>query len=192
MTDIMKSLIERDLIQFGHFGVNAPIRFRLDLLPAYPDVLQAIAIELQLKLSQSMAVDRIVCTSDAIAPALATSLQSGIPLVYSLNTDRAPVHDLVGAYDVGHPAALVTLVLVDLVDLTGFIQRMKRVGLETQHVYSIVSLADTDHLNGIPITTLIDFADLKRAAPGGRGMQRDLDDWRSAQIGQGKLTRHQD
>lgn len=183
MNDVLQALLERDLIQFGYFEDGEPIRFRLDLLPAYPDVLQLIANQLAVRISQSVAVDRIVCTRDAIAPALALSLQTSIPLVYGSDTSRAPVHDLVGAYDVGHPAALMTLVIDDVKKLSEFMRRMKRVGLETQHIYSIVTLTNLDRIDGLPVTALLRFADIAGAAPNGVSAKRNLEQWRSAQVG---------
>jgi hypothetical protein len=46
-------------------------------------------------------------TASAIPLGVGLSLHTRIPLAYSRGTDAAPVFDLAGAYDIGHPTLLV-------------------------------------------------------------------------------------
>lgn len=68
------------------------------------------------------------------------SQQTGIPLVYSRGCGESGVHDLIGSYDVGHPAILVAHTLTP--QIHRLIQQAKRVGLE---IASAVVLVDTGY-----------------------------------------------
>lgn len=136
-------LLEAGLIQFGRFdGGNISLKLTLELLPSYPYVLQALADGISRLISTtSMPVERIVCTSDAFALGVAVSLKMGLPLVYSRGREQSPVYDLAGAYDVGHPAALLTST-IDLHsngDLEHFRHRAATVGLNIIKTVGIVS-----------------------------------------------------
>lgn len=95
-------------------------------------------------------VDRLLATADAIPFGVALSFVTGIPLVYSQGTGAAAVHDLTGAYDIGHPALLVTNHLTDWEHTRALVQGARQVGLTVNSVLSVV----TSHM--LPVT-----ADLK-------------------------------
>jgi orotate phosphoribosyltransferase len=66
------------------------------------------------------------------------SLHTGIPLVYSQGRGEAAVFDLIGAYDIGHPALLITDVLDEPDTLDDLIQKARRVGLEVNTVLAVI------------------------------------------------------
>jgi hypothetical protein len=108
-SSLAEDLLRAGLVQFGLFGEDEPVRVRLDLLPSYPDLLRQCAVAAAAILTD-IACDRLVCLPQAIAFGVAVSLETGIPLVYSSGSGAPPALDLVGAYDVSHPAVLIALV----------------------------------------------------------------------------------
>ena len=159
MSDLLQQMMETGLIQFGRFprnGVSVPVQFHLDMLASYPDVLAATVAQLTHSLSP---VDRLVCTSDAVPLGVALALKTGIPLVYSRGGEQEPAHDLVGAYDIGHPAVFVTNV-AGMTDHSVLLNTVRRVGLD---VRSMIALVDLGAPSELPITALfrlIDIVDL--------------------------------
>lgn len=97
-------MLRAGLVQFGLFGPDgAPVKLNCELLPAYPDILAQVAASAAEIATQPLP-DRLVCTAQAVPLGVALSLRTGVPLVYSRGSDGPGVEDLVGAYDVGHPA----------------------------------------------------------------------------------------
>jgi hypothetical protein len=84
--------------------------------------------------------DHILCTLDVVPFGVGLSLETNIPLVYSRGLQGSPVHALVGAYDIGHPAVLITNVLGSFKLLSQIIADARRVGLEAQIILAIVDL----------------------------------------------------
>jgi hypothetical protein len=70
---------------------------------------------------------------------VALALKTGIPLVYSKGGEREPVHDLIGAYDIGHPAVFVTNVAGN-VTYTPLLTSARRVGLDVQSMVAVIDL----------------------------------------------------
>ena len=146
MDTISKRLLETGLVQFGLFenpltGYMMPYRLRLELLAAYPILLRQAADDALAVLDDNtLKADRLVSTSDAIPLSVLINQQTGVPLVYSRGCGDNPVHDLIGAYDVGHPAVLITNTVDDSVN--SFIQKAGRVGLIIEQ---IVVLMDTGY-----------------------------------------------
>lgn len=139
--DLVPLFMETGLLQFGRFADGddaAPFRLNLELLPAYPDVLKEL-VSLVRDWLLSRQVNRLVSTSEAVPFGIALSLETGIPLVYSRGSNLPAVHDLVGAYDIGHPAALVTNVFNDGEAISRFLNRAKHVGLD---IHSLIVLAE--------------------------------------------------
>jgi len=68
------------------------------------------------------------------------SLQTRIPLVYSRGRGEGPVQDWVGAYDVGHPAALLCNVLPDWETFIKWHSQLMSVGLELVQVLAVVDV----------------------------------------------------
>jgi hypothetical protein len=137
---IAKSLIETGMLQFGYFKdgeIVQPYLLRLEMLPAYPQVMQQI-IYLAVQAIPELPFDRLVAHSDAIPLGTALALHTGIPLVYSRGKGESAAYDLVGAYDVGHPALLVVNSIH--ADLPRLIGQCRGVGLEIKAALELVSL----------------------------------------------------
>lgn len=138
---LLTMLIDNGLVQFGRFdrdGAIVPMLLNFDLLPSYPDTLSYIVEQAAGQISAD--VERIVCAADSVPLGVGLSLKTQIPLVYSRGRGEAPVHDLVGAYDVGHPAALVINVLEDMEKVQHFIGQAEKVGLHIHFVFAITNL----------------------------------------------------
>lgn len=177
-------LREAGLIQFGRFEGGAPLKFSLELLPSYPRILQILADGIATVISEVKTIERIVCTSDASAIGIAVSLKMGIPLVYSRGQGQLPVHDLVGAYDVGHPTALITTVLGrhHNQDLARFSQRATTVGLNIVTTVSIISLNLTDDADIHTLINLPEFVEyLGRSEEISREVVDYLSEWLNVQ-----------
>jgi orotate phosphoribosyltransferase len=138
---LLMMFLENGLLQFGRFereGQFVPILLNLELMPSYPETLQYIAGQAAENIGDSF--ERIVCTADSLALGTAISLKTNIPLVYSRGKGEIPVHDFVGAYDVGHPALLVMNVLQGATEVEQFIAQAKKVGL---HIHQVFAVTDT-------------------------------------------------
>ena len=136
---LLSMFLENGLLQFGRFerdGEFVPLLLNLELLPSYPETLHYV-VE-QAAASIISPVERLVCTSDSVPLGVGVSLQTQTPLIYSRGKGEAPVHDLVGAYDVGHPAALLMNMLPPAVDLAHFVAQAQKVGLHIQSVFALV------------------------------------------------------
>lgn len=105
---LTEALLMAGVIQFGHFvdqaGEVAPIRLHFALLPAYPSLLRQATQAMRVHVDPH--IQRLVCPQDSLPLGVCLSIGTGIPLVYS-SRDRDGVDQLVGAYDVGHPALLI-------------------------------------------------------------------------------------
>ncbi len=138
MSDLARMLIDAGLLQFGSFVVNGdevPFQGSLAMLASYPDVLRAVTDAAAPLIPPA---DHLLATNEAVPLGVALSLHTGIPLVYSRGTDAAPVVDLVGAYDIGHPAVLVTTLLSSAAPVTRLLEGARRVGLEVHTVVPII------------------------------------------------------
>lgn len=178
MSDLLQQMMEAGLIQFGSFprnGVSIPVQFHFDMLASYPDVLEAAATELSRRLPS---VDRLMCPFDSVPLGVALALKTGIPLVYSQGGTQEAVYDLVGAYDIGHPAAFVTNV-AGMTDYSALLSSVRRVGLDVQHTIALVNLGTAPdvtalfHLDEI-VTVLVERGSL----PGGQAQL--VKDWLAA------------
>lgn len=110
--DLIRQAYEAGLLQFGAFalqdGAHRPYVLNLDLLPSYPAVLRHAAEAVAMLIERSMA-NRLVCTQDSVALATLVSQQLDIPLIVHRGLPGSPAQNLLGAYDIGHPASLVSL-----------------------------------------------------------------------------------
>jgi hypothetical protein len=120
-------------------------------LPSYPDVLAQV-VESALPLLGE--VEHLVSASSATPFGVSLSLKTGIPLVYSRGNNDAPVHDLVGAYDIGHPALLLANDLHEEDELAGLMNNARQVGLEIERLLVIVD-DGTSRLDLLPVTSLV-------------------------------------
>ena len=151
MSDLAALLLETGLIQFGRYEGGKPYRLQLDLLPSYPDVLDTL-IEMAEPLVGE--VDHLLSTSEAVPLGIGLSLSKQVPLVYSRGSNSAAVHDLVGAYDIGHPALL--LANQPEARLEQLITRAHSVGLEVRSIMVIVD-DGAWHPKTLPLQSLIDL-----------------------------------
>lgn len=159
MTPLLDQLLDAGLLQFGMFvsnGKSVPIQFHLDMLASYPDVLEAVATALR---PQLPIVERLLCTVDALPLGVALALKLSVPLVYSKGSDGEMVHDLVGAYDIGHPTLLVTNV-IGANNYSRLLADAKRVGLSVTHIAGIIELGVPSVLPKISFLKLYDTVEL--------------------------------
>lgn len=154
---LLTAIFEAGLLQFGQFKNGArfdPFRENLHLLPAYPDILTAVTDAL-VPIAQSLPIERLVSVGGALPLGTALSLKTHMPLVYSKGSDEPLVNDLIGAYDVGHPALLVTNVLTrDNDSIVRLLQNGRRVGLEISHVITILQIGNPVLLDDVTLHTL--------------------------------------
>jgi orotate phosphoribosyltransferase len=156
MKELIDGILRAGLLQFGLFD-NVPYKFNFDLLPAYPNILREICIQIQ-ELLKNRSYDRILCDAESVPLGVGVSLQTGVSLAYSRGKGESPVFDLVGAYDVGHPAIL----LLNIWDGNGsaleLINNARRVGLEIQTIVAIFSLQTTisESIEVLSLLNLID------------------------------------
>jgi hypothetical protein len=145
---IAASLIETGMLQFGLFiegNKTQPYLLHLDILPAYPQIMQQF-VYLAVQALPDGHFDRFVAHSNSIPLGTALALHTGIPLVYSRGRGEGAAFDLVGAYDVGHPALLVVNSIST--DVPELINRCRGVGLEIAAILELVSLGNL--IDGIP------------------------------------------
>ena len=178
--NLIDSFVEAGLLQFGRFGANGiPFELNLQLLPAYPGILRNIAEQAH-TLFEEVRFDRLVCAFDSTPFGVALSLQSDIPLVYSRGSDLSGVYDLVGAYDVGHPALLLVNVWEDNSDVHQLVGKARHVGLEIDTVLTIVDYGIKSP-NGLSVWSLLYLAEaVVRLVDAGRlppGQGRAVLDW---------------
>jgi hypothetical protein len=152
---IAHELLKTGILQFGLFmeeGQAVPYRLRLEMLSAYPQLMQQI-IYRTIQALPKQPFDRLVSHSDCIPIASAISLNTGISLVYSRGHGEIPVHDFVGAYDVGHPACLIVNTWDE--SMAAFLADCRRVGLEIQSIVEIVGVGqEVEKVNMLPVYTM--------------------------------------
>ena len=153
MDNWLAALIEAGILQFGHFD-GCPIHFNFALLPSYPDLLNDLAMMAAPLVGQ---VDHLVATSDALALGTALALQTRVPLVYSQGGIDSPAFDLVGAYDIGHPALLVDLVILDAERVARLAEGARTVGLEINRCLCLIA---TPGQAALAVEALIDMDDV--------------------------------
>jgi orotate phosphoribosyltransferase len=168
MSDLTEMLLDCGLLQFGQFagqGRWEPYRLNFQWLPSYPDVLHRMADACTPLIGE---VDHILSTLSSLPLGMAVSLRSGIPLVYSRETDEAAVYDLVGAYDIGHPAVLIAHSSHDVLYALPLVERASRVGLEVRHTLVILD-EGTATPDGLPLRALLHLpAVVEQMAEAGR------------------------
>jgi hypothetical protein len=104
---------------------------------------------------------RLVCTEDALALATVVSQTLKIPLVVHSGTLGHPAHNLVGAYDVGHSAALISLMTEQA---PGFIKRLAAeaasVGLNIAQWVSLIGIRPVNEIRHVAVLDLHDMTDI--------------------------------
>ncbi len=138
MNNLIQLLMENGLLQFGWFEPGGtPFRSKLDMLPAYPEALAEIITAAK---PYTAGMNRLVCTTEALPFGVGLSLATHIPLVYSRGSTEAPSHDLVGAYDIGHPALLLVNTLDDSPNIARLVMNARSIGLQVHHMLSILDI----------------------------------------------------
>ncbi len=137
--ELVQLFVETGLLQFGRFHDSSGVRpflTNLDYLPAYPEILKLLAVEAAHRLD-GLAAQRLVASAESVPFGVALALETGLSLVYSRGQGREAVHDLAGAYNVGHASVLLLNTLETLISLQPFITGARRVGLEIQTVIAV-------------------------------------------------------
>ena len=158
MNTLVDEFVATGLLQFGLFGEDQkPFQTHLDLLPSYPQLFkQVVAAALPLVTG----VDRLVCRADSLPFGVAMGLETHIPLVYSRGIQQAAVHDLVGAYDIGHPALLIVQELRDPEALSEFIQQAHGVGLVINRVLAVLTTGHAQISQSLEVQSLVSLPDI--------------------------------
>jgi hypothetical protein len=142
---VADTLLDTGLLQLGRFerqGKPEPLRLSLEMLSAYPDTLKLFVEAAQAVVSCETS-DRILVPSSAIAFGGAISLLSERPLIYSRGYGEEPVYDLVGAYNAGHSAILISPTETDIT--AGLIAAVSRVGIVITCSVLLVSMYGKSH-----------------------------------------------
>lgn len=160
ISNLIDELLGAGLVQFGAFAGDEKTfscRLRMDMLASYPRALKLAAEAITSALS-GQTFDRLLCTHDSQPLATLISQMTGIPLVIHSGVLGNPVHQLIGAYDIGHPTALISMTAAYP---NGFISRLLNeaagVGLSCS---DWIVLIDTDGSNNAvrqPVITLKDI-----------------------------------
>lgn len=154
---IANELLHKGILQIGRFqaaAMSRPYRILFEMLPAYPPLLEQIAHVTARSIPDD--AERIVADADVMSVGVMTSLLKQISLVYSRGRGEAPVYDLVGAYDVGHPAVLLVGEYTPATE--PLIANCARVGLE---VRSVIALVGSSTLNTtVPCAVVVDLHEM--------------------------------
>jgi hypothetical protein len=158
MDELTALVMDAGLLQFGWFDGGVPFKLHLDMLPGYPDVLRVVAAAAQPFLCSN---SRLVCTAEALPLGVALSLLADVPVVYSRGRGEEVVNDLVGAYDIGHPALLLvnTLQCEDANSVAALIGQARQVGLDIRQTVAVVQV-DTKITLDVEVHALLNLADV--------------------------------
>lgn len=166
LTSLIASIRDAGLIQFGAFRVHGktqPVALHLEMLPSYPSALHEAGLQIeQLITAHPEAIDRLLCTVDAIGLAAPAAIRLNKPLVIYDDRHREPV--LVGAYDIGHPTALVVNHTSEPKSIEAMIQTARRVGLEIKLLAALMNVSDMSDLVGIAYLSVFDLLDVVEIA----------------------------
>ncbi|MFN8377150.1 MAG: hypothetical protein U0452_00625 [Anaerolineae bacterium] len=153
---LILDLFDAGLLQFGRFltrdGVR-PFQHHMNMLASYPNLLRRVAHGLA---GQGAEVDRLLCNQDCIPLSVAMSLETGVPLVVGRGGVGDGARDFVGAYDIGHPAALVVHGQGDVNAL--LVQHAGRFGLDVRWVLAV--LDDEPKVIEVPTHALLDLGNV--------------------------------
>ncbi len=145
MDTIIEQFWGAGLIQFGRFE-DVPFKIQLELLPSYPDIWSGL-LDRFIPRAHLTRYERLLAPSDSVPFGTMLSYMVNIPLVYSKGTHRDGVHDLLGAYDVGHPALLVANTWQPSHE--ALIHKAQKVGLEIDTAWVLMTYGkpQAPHLN---------------------------------------------
>ncbi|MDX2078654.1 MAG: hypothetical protein SFZ02_19640 [bacterium] len=143
----MDALIEQfwgaGLIQFGRFE-DVPFKIQFELLPSYPDI-WANLLDRLIPKADLTRYERLLAPADSVPLGTLLSYMANVPLVYSKGTSRDGVHDLLGAYDVGHPALFVANTWQQSHEVV--IHKAQKVGLEIDVAWVLITYGKIDATN---------------------------------------------
>ena len=133
---LLIQFIQDGIIQFGLFADHSPIKFNLDMLPAFPNTLNIVAEQL-LSVNDLSSLEQIIVPRNTLPLGVLLSHKSDIPLVYSDFTGGTP-KNFIGAFDVGHPTILVVNLLTHVTPIDTIVNSSKKVGLNIVKVLAIL------------------------------------------------------
>jgi orotate phosphoribosyltransferase len=145
MSGLFDQYIAAGLVQFGRFqqqdGSFAPLSLNFLLLPSFPALMRQTARELVPLLKKTPA-NRLLAARQTIPLGAALAIESDMPLTYPYGEAKAYTNAYVieGAYDVGHPTALLTDVLTDAEDVVSLLEPARKVGLNIVDVICLTTI----------------------------------------------------
>jgi hypothetical protein len=162
LPELVDAILSAGLLQFGAFQQgdrHKPYRLHLDMLPSYPAVLAQASTAVAALIDGQPS--RLVCTEDALALATVVSQTLKIPLVVHSGTLGHPAHNLVGAYDVGHSAALISLTTQqESALIKRLVAEAAGVGLNITQWVSLIGLQPINEIRHAAVINLRDMADV--------------------------------
>jgi orotate phosphoribosyltransferase len=181
--DLFQQYLAAGLIQFGRFGGQngevAPLSLNFLLLPSFPALMQQTARAL-VPLLESTPANRILAARQAIPLGAALAIESGVPLTYPYGEAKSYTNAFVieGAYDVGHPTALLTDALADAEDVVALLEPARKVGLNIIDVLCLFTVGtrglDALAAQNIRVHTLLSFGDALAALDDRHGLTNSL------------------
>lgn len=165
MDPLLQALIQTGLLQFGRFerdGQFQPWRLVVECLAAYPDALRLASQQLQAVAIEPL-VDRLIADADSVALGVALALESDIPLIYSRGRGEAAAFDLVGAYDSGHTAKLITGVFDYGQSIHKLLDEARSVGLRVNSVIALIDLETNPPVESLQVQSALTLAEAAEA-----------------------------
>ncbi len=140
MSDVVRSLVQIGVVQFGQFeqqpGVFAPLAINLRILPSYPEILKALAEEIA-PLVRIDGLTHLLPMPSAVPIGVAVSLAASMPLVYPAAGDPRQIE---GAYDFNVPTVLLTDILSTGAAEQTMIDHVRGLGLDVKAVVAVLDL----------------------------------------------------
>lgn len=155
MDNLLYQFHQNGLIQFGRFIAQdqqtTPLQLSFEFLPSYPQLLVDTAQQLVTLCAQNFdTFDFLFCAAEGIPLGMAMSLQTHKPLLYSTHR-TSHARDFIGAYDVGHPAVLISPVFDDEEKIARLARDIQRVGLEMVGIVSLLTLSRPKRLQVVSL-----------------------------------------
>jgi hypothetical protein len=157
MDTLIEQFWDAGLIQFGRFDADGvPFKLSFDLLPSYPDIWVTL-LERFMPQADISRYERLLAPADSVPLGTLVSFSGNVPLVYSRGTAREGVHDLLGAYDVGHPALFVANTWQ--ASHEALIHKAQKVGLDIHTAWVLMTIGKAQSHN-IAIHSLFKLEDV--------------------------------